>query len=138
MKTFAQFYGLGWNDKLVIIEDLNLGIKGVTIDSAGIDFRTNQIYHEFTQQPFKPELIMELFEGWEIYSDEYSHNDCPEYVYKLWEYYILFIRESHYTMSKKGKFPICNFLFPRTLDDFIGDCQRGGIELKPKKQVKNG
>ena len=77
---------------------------------------------KFYSQPFKPELITELFEGWEtkdfsLYKNDNSHrdirfNDGITYNFELND----FIEENNY--------------YPRTLDDFINDCQRAGIELE--------
>jgi hypothetical protein len=85
----------------------------------------------FYSQPFKPELITELFEGWEANFEicskctiknlkDYSTFD---FWVDIWNNYILW--EPH----TKGEL-FWNLMFPRTLDDFINDCQRAGIELK--------
>ena len=77
---------------------------------------------DFYSQPFKPELITELFEGWEF--DKRS---------------LTAFRNSVDTETVEfdvnGKMKIHQlstdvFPYPRTLDDFINDCKRAGIELE--------
>lgn len=78
---------------------------------------------EFYSQPFKPELITELFEGWE---KEEANVEM---------YYLI---EDDYTWCEwtGTKYEVQGTLdniklysLPRTLDDFINDCQRAGIKL---------
>lgn len=80
-----------------------------------------QYRNEYYAQTFKPELITELFEGWEQKTQQgYSGNGGS--------YYIGFDNEK-YIIAKTN----CNaewLNIPRTLDDFINDSQRAGIELK--------
>ena len=84
---------------------------------------------DFYAQPFKPELI-DLFEGWECITDNhlFSEYSSEEYAF-------------NYDYKKNGtmKFyihdvKVVEFPFPRTLDEFITDCQRAGIELIWRKK----
>ena len=90
----------------------------------------------FYSQPFKPELITELFEGWVCNARE--EDEIPyamfvrgegtetEYI-EFGEYY----DDERYVVSdrylNRMEYIIAK---ARTLDDFITDCQRAGIELK--------
>jgi len=96
----------------------------------------------FYKQPFKPELITELFEGWEYidlddfliskpYEPDEGHFadyeyfiecDFPFEIYKIYHYK----QELKEDLVRTPK-P------PRTLDEFITDCQRAGIILEWKK-----
>ena len=82
----------------------------------------NKTPDEFYSQEFKPELITELFEGWELSEDGVYYNGD------------IFI---DYDCNGDG-LNICYsgvsiVPMPRTLDDFITDCQRAGIELEWKR-----
>jgi hypothetical protein len=79
---------------------------------------------DFYSQPFKPELITELFEGWEWNGENVSSNETL-IVDISWQSDYLVI-----TFIEKDIY----FFFPRTLDDFITDCQRAGIELTWREQ----
>ena len=102
-----------------------LTMNGLTIEG--------DILNDFYSQPFKPELITELFEGWlkEI------HNSQELYIH--WENWQIEFDEN----DRNNKYCIYSYygdwykittLKPRTLDDFINDCQRAGIELEWKEQ----
>ena len=79
-------------------------------------------------QPFKPEMITELFEGvvkgenddWFMngYCFFYRFNQCE---WKYWN-------------NKSCHLWVDNIL---TLNDFISDCQRAGIELTFKKEIED-
>lgn len=139
--TFAEFYALdvfkqkeyllavftAEELKPIAVDMLQLGrSQAETKVTAAIICRLNlaQYYHAHTQQPFKPELITELFEGWNKDDDVYEHGD-------------IFI---DYDCNADG----LNMCFsgisvvsiPRTLDEFISDCKRAGIELEAKGKVK--
>ena len=66
---------------------------------------------DFYSQPFKPELITELFD---IIGHYHIFKGRGKGYYELWN-----DNNQH----------IYRFPLPRTLDDFITDCQRAGIEL---------
>lgn len=76
-------------------------------------------------QPFKPEMITELFEGWGQ-STILRH-------YKNGKFEIICDGEriAYYTPS------ITVNKQPQTLNDFISDCQRAGIELTFKKEIED-
>ena len=74
--------------------------------------------------PFKPELITELFAGWgcDVEDDSYwfrNNHDKINYARSEMGGYI------QYDSTLMNQ----TFDIPRTLDDFITDCQRAGIEL---------
>jgi hypothetical protein len=89
--------------------------------------------HRFYTQPFTPSLITELFEGWE---------DCSKGEDLLYENEF----ESEYALIPEdisgetqlgsidgGDYlPLGDFIYPRTLNDFINDCERSGITLRWK------
>jgi len=80
---------------------------------------------EFYSQKFEPELITELFEGWgcDVEDDSYwfrNNHDKINYARSEMGGYI------QYDSTLMNQ----TFDIPRTLDDFITDCQRAGIELE--------
>ena len=80
---------------------------------------------QFYSQPFRPELITELFEGWgcDVEDDSYwfrNNHDKINYARSEMGGYI------QYDSTLMNQ----TFDIPRTLDDFINDCQRAGIELE--------
>jgi hypothetical protein len=100
-------------------------------------------FEDFYSQPFKPEMITELFEGWEISEanserSEYHEKINLRYGKKDKDWAMI---EYWYSKDKKDFFYISygildcflvkenKFLFPRTLDNFITDCQRTNIKL---------
>lgn len=68
-----------------------------------------EIVKDFYAQPFKPELITELFEGFTPFVNYYG--------------YVFYNHKDGSGIQLK----VNN---PRTLDDFINDCQRAGIILE--------
>lgn len=85
---------------------------------------------DWYSQPFKPELIVELFEGIEITPDRHNcyvqfPNHADALIWRVKE--ILTIT---YT-SHLGNKSTTNT--PLILDEFISDCFRNGIELKWKE-----
>ena len=100
--------------------------QGKLLDYIGlpeVPNKTNiRIYANFLNQPFTPELIVEKFKGW------VKDNECDIYYYKDTSNFI----ECKY--DKKYSVNGTMFLIPRTLADFINDCQRAGIELEFKEQ----
>lgn len=91
------------------IKELENIEHGETVSSGLMERKITSFY----SQPFKPEMITELFVGWErkVTKVEYA---MPS---EKFEYYTGVA-----------------FIPPVTLNDFISDCQRAGIELtwKPK------
>lgn len=97
------------------IVDVALQIEKLGWDGGVTDF--------FAQQ-FKPEMITELFEGWIINRlEQFANLD-----YKI----------NIYDRKKQIEYNNGNYIYyfakPRTLDDFINDCERAGIELQWKEQ----
>ena len=77
---------------------------------------------EFYLQQFRPGIITELFEGCKldkinVYSCDFNEEQSCVFYHKE-RYEFCFVDE-----------PAQAFPTPRTLDDFINDCQRAGIEL---------
>ena len=83
---------------------------------------------EFFTQQFKPELITELFEGWYLEDDDKCRYYCQTNIGGVYAH-----------VSGSGYFDIILdgrvYPHPRTLDDFITDCQRSGIELEWKTNL---
>ena len=75
---------------------------------------------EFYSQPFKPELITELFEGWKVTGTTYYPKERFNVVFDDPIYYKIFDFSEGYDYL---------IMLPRTLDDFIRDCERAGVEL---------
>lgn len=96
---------------------------------------------EFYSQPFKPELITELFWGWE-YVDSYR----PLYKGyrkkigadynggKFYDFYTPVDTARSYIQASNG-FEYSTMQC-KTLNDFISDCQRAGIELTWKSEIE--
>lgn len=92
---------------------------------------------ELYSQPFKPEMITELFEGWSQDGSYYAsplHIDNINYENKV--YYLRFHWDKYSivykTKNDQHSIYVGNNKIPRTLDDFINDCQRAGIKLERK------
>ena len=106
--------------------------QGKLLDYIGlpeVPNKTNiRIYADFLNQPFKLELIVERFKGWDNMSmTQSSKNYANNYGTISIDTDRIFLR------GNCGKFTIQNTI-PRTLSDFINDCQRAGIELEFKEQ----
>lgn len=102
----------------------------------------NMTVEEFYSQPFKPEMITELFKGWLECPDLYVSDlqEIPEghhvpfkwyidfdsgiYIFKIFEYRDGDLVEDYLKIHK----------IPSTLDRFICHCQDAGIELTWKEQ----
>ena len=82
----------------------------------------NQMYANYLNQPFTPELIVDKFKGW------VKDNECDIYYYKDTSNFIECEYDKIYSVNGTM------FFIPRTLADFINDCQRAGIELEFKEQ----
>lgn len=101
------------------------------LDHHDFDIYTDKIHHlfepdmsmikDFYEQNFKPELIIELFEGWEKTKWDHYRNG------KM----CIMIDEHNPGYAMHGKFSssynVCPY--PITLDNFITDCQRLDIPL---------
>jgi len=109
-------------------------------------FHTSMFY----SQPFKPEMITGLFDGWKI--DEINteraktiekivlkkgnDNKSKNREWAMIEYYHLIdtdeIKSISYGVLNNWIIDETRSKFPRTLDDFINDASRAGIELEWK------
>lgn len=124
---------LDWSDKY---------FRANTFDSIKIRVISEKIV--FYSQPFKPELITELFEGWEEHFKQSDWSFMYFYYinnpYKYWqlgiknsnEYYLYYFK---YVNGNSVITKNYDFYKPTTLDDFIRDCQRAGIELTFNKKT---
>ena len=93
-----------------------------------IDFGFSELsLRDFYSQKFTPELITKYFEfHLDSYQDNVFHsNDNKHFMIFYSDYYVI---------DRMDRF--C-YDFPRTLDDFINDCQRADIKLY-WKEVNNG
>lgn len=95
--------------------------------------------YDFYSQPFKPELITELFEGWEKYSEDNYGNRGRIFLGNGIDG-ITYDRGG-YLLGKNGlainEWEMGVYINFATLNDFISDCQRAGIELTFKQEVIN-
>jgi len=91
----------------------------------------------FYSQPFKPEMIAELFEGWTKGGD--FANQLIEFGDGHANHFSI---ETHWDIN--GDWSVAKYLkhcsehrttAPITLDVFISDCQRAGIELEWKPEI---
>jgi hypothetical protein len=90
------------------------------------------IYRDHVKQPFTPELITKYFKGWrEFETISNIGRRLSGYETDISKIRIDNFHEMEYEATK-GE-PSCSwFKIPRTLDDFINDTQRAGIELEWK------
>jgi len=106
------------------------------IQAQVYEYRINQIAGtmvvlDFYSQPFKPELITELFERWN--KDLWDVELNKPYQTYFYHNKKIVIRENKYIEYWNETY--CEDMhYPRTFDDFINDCQRAGIELE--KRIK--
>jgi len=75
---------------------------------------------DFYSQPFKPELITELFEGWKYETDLYEG--------------LYYNPKTSKIIRRDGDVGL-NTYAPDTINDFISDCNRAGIELNWKPEI---
>lgn len=94
---------------------------------------------QFYSQPFKPEMITELFEGWHrvLESKTRIHyaNDITGIRFDYFIHPLDTPKESLMSYSMKGQRYRINDNM--TLNDFISDCQRAGIELTWKSEIEH-
>jgi hypothetical protein len=81
--------------------------------------------YDFYSQPFKPELITELFEGFIYLTNKLNKEHIIIEGRGADDDTVQFYPESDSYTIGEIQFQV----LPRTLDDFINDCQRAGIEL---------
>jgi predicted HicB family RNase H-like nuclease len=97
----------------------------------------NDFVEKFYSQPFKPELVTKLFEGYTHIDNYYISPLCIDNInYQHKTYYLEFFWNSHsigYIIKNSNiMIYVRSNSLPRTLDEFITDCQRAGIELEWK------
>lgn len=128
--SFNQFYGLSPEEKReYYVKTTGALFTWGRDEHSKVIIRLNDWYYNKTVKlDFKPELITELFEGWKNSGASESYtglHSAQAYFHKKTRTYLLKVyipgikRHNAYTM-----------FVPRTLDDFITDCQRAGIELE--------
>ena len=99
-------------------------------------YRDNVLtYTEYLNQQFASTMIVEKFKGWNYnwHTGQYSldYNDTDKVILiDFPDKEVMFLD----TIDILGKMKKYRFLIPRTLSDFINDCQRAGIELEFKEQ----
>jgi len=91
---------------------------------------------KFYAQKFYQEMILKYFDGW----DEVKHDVFIKTCFlenKLNDYEeIRYFKDARYKLSIKGTNSIEIISFkPETLDNFISDCERVGIELFWKENI---
>lgn len=117
--TFSEFFGMKLNEK---IEYANkFGDENMPIyDRKFVEKSLNMWYYAKTQQPFRPELIVELFKGFVDGALCYSGGDREIEIVSTMDYYFI-------TTDRQFCFPM-----PKLTDDFIHDCSQAGIDLEWK------
>ncbi len=92
--------------------------------SHEIAYWTYRKIQEFYSQKFRPEMIVEYFEGWECMVSA----DFDTYENTINTLFNILISNEWITYESMK----CNFtiVHPENLNDFIRDCQRAGIELQ--------
>ncbi len=97
---------------------------------------TNRDVAEWYNQKFQPELIEKYFEGWEKHKTFVN-----TYNYSYQNKYLIKEASGIYSMLMNYKSIedciVLTTLYPETLNDFIRDCQRAGIELTYKIKVRD-
>jgi hypothetical protein len=108
----------------------NNGTKSKLLRYIGLKFDidlriTNDHYFKFLNQPFEPEMITKLFEGWEKVKDTYYNNNISIYFLAT-----LYLAKG---VDIAVVYDDAVFIYPSTLADFESDCRRAGIELVFRK-----
>lgn len=94
-----------------------------------------QAYHELLSREFKPEMIIMLFEQWD--KTKWAGGSL---LYQIGDTSRFWIEKNraHYATREEGKmWDDKGFPIPNTVNDFICDCSRAGIELTFKPEVVN-
>lgn len=89
-------------------------------------------YRRWLLQPFKPELITELFEGWEL---SYKSMKYVATLKSNKNEIVLHERRNYMTMFRYDTSICCEVYYPRNLNDFVNDCERYGIDLYLKEKT---
>ena len=104
-----------------------LEFLGLDYDIHNYQFNV-RTYTNHLNQPFTPEMIVEKFKGWDTTLMTQNSKNYTNY------YGTISLDDDRiYIRGNFMKFTIQNTI-PRTLSDFINDCQRAGIELEFKEQ----
>lgn len=105
------------------------------LKQADDDINRDITVANFLNKPFKPGMITELFEGWinssNSFNDKIYTLKHEEFVDGNTEWRLIFSR-IHGVNYWNG----LSLHFPKTLDHFITDCQRAGIELTWKPEIE--
>lgn len=125
--TFIKFYDLTPKEKRDFLG--SIGKIQVNDYKTRFDYEDSEpffigLYHNIISQPFKPEMIIELFENWEL-TTNHTIGECYHYTPDKRYGYIKFRNDFIQLYADYATtIPI-----PKTLNDFISDCQRTGFEL---------
>ena len=103
--------------------------QGKLLDHIGLpevpNKTNNRIYADFLNQAFKPEMIIEKFNGWEqkpkLYFEDIKNLHSISMYYK--NQFNIYSNTLKYTI---------NFPIPKTLEDFVKFCSYAEIELEFK------
>jgi hypothetical protein len=104
--------------------------------NAVLESDLNQWYAKKVSQPFTPQLITELFEGWEydgVLKDEIGDGEgglIETRYFDNWHFNGFNDDISIYKEQNMIQYGLMPFPIPCVLDSFITDCQRAGIELQ--------
>lgn len=101
-------------------------VTGVAMKSACV---VNQNILDFYSTPFRPELITEYFMAWEVFEDNFM-KQWRDKEGNYFEAYTVTYGFTSYKTEQEMILPQAN-----TLNDFISDCQRAGIELTFKPEI---
>lgn len=135
--SFLEFFNLTPKEKRDYLSEL--GLISINDYKTRYDYGDEvaeltflSLYHNEVSVPFKPDMITEKFEGWKlnvIDGIEQLICDKPFFIVELYKKYTAYIVLDSYNCTDTTR----TYLV-RTLDDFINDCERAGIELQPKFQ----
>jgi hypothetical protein len=126
--SFLEFYNLSFNEKTKYLNYNHINYAKPLIDDvAQATILMLEAYNTIVKQPFKPELILVMFEEWEL-----SQVEDNRFVRKIkpWvhiEFYAKYT--AYYMLDILGHTDATRTFNPLTLDDFINDCKKAGIEL---------
>ena len=128
--SFLEFFGLTPQEKRDYLDRIELISKNDYKDRWSCDDSElffSDVYYKEVSIEFKPEQITELFEGIE-------KADSTRYWTANYEVSFAKAQLGLYTLYNTDD-RIERILFlPRTLDDFIRDCVRAGIEIIRRKK----
>lgn len=132
-----QYILADYDTKEDLIEYLGIEIPDygddVTLEQTKENiYKWNIEFTKFEDKPFNPEQIPGLFEGWEYVNIAQSYHKQAG-IGELWGYkynnrFIQFSSNMYVNSDRVGVYHP-----PKTLNDFITNCQQAGIELVFKK-----